>query len=263
MKSIYKYIILILGLVLLIVGSIAFYLSNHSLEDLEELDIHSEQVQQLYQYVNHGEDNSELSVYLLTTDSVDNENISSSFKFFAALRNMKAEEIKIDEATCLVSVSKKAIDQSMKKIFNNTNYDINQEYSSLLNRDASCGSLAVFNYQEDSDQFIGQMYALGGMDGFKAPFQTKLYKAYKDNKNNDILIEEKLLFLEETCEEETCDYVLYNDYEHTDKIGEEKDIAPDTEYDFFLKYLDDAATVTYTFKLEKGQYYFYSSKIDK
>lgn len=263
MKQIYKYLILIIGLILIIVGGIIFYFSNRSLEDLEELDINSEQVQKLYQYIDHGEDNSQLGVYLLTNDTVNSDNISPSYKFLVALKNLEQKEIKIEEDTCSVSISKTAIDQSMEQIFNDATYDTNQEYSSFLNTDSSCGSMAVFTYDASLEQWTGQLYALGGMDGFQSPFQTKLYAAYKDNKNGYILLEEKLLFLEENCEEETCDYTIYKDYEHTDKIGEEQDVSTSTDYDFFSKYLNEASTVTYTFKLEGNQYYFYSSKIDK
>lgn len=261
MKKIYKYIILILGIVLLLIGGISLYFTRQA--STEKLDINSALVQQLYGYIDHGSDNSGLSVYLLTADSINQENIDDAFKFVIALRNMDQSSIEIDELNCQASFSKSLVDKSMKTIFNNTNYDQTKEYSSPLKKHSNCGGIMTFKYDSNSNKFIGDIYALGGLEGFKSPYQTKLYEAYKDKKNKNIQIKEKVLYLKETCEDQVCSYEIYKDFNYKEKIGREENLNVEQEYDFFDKYLNQASTVTYTFKLENNNYYFYSSKVDK
>ncbi len=263
MKTIYKYIILILGLILLIIGGVSLYITNHSAEELEKLDINSALVQKLYKYVDHKDDNSGLSVYLITTDSVEKGNIDDAFKFMVALRNIEPSTMKIDESKCQISISKSIIDESMKKVFNNADYEKTKEYSSYLNVTSSCGSIATFKYDSLTNNYIGNIYALGGLDNFQSPFQTKLYEAYRDNKNGYIYIKEKLLYLKEDCNEDACNYVVYKDFNYKEEVGKENGLKAKEKYDFFDKYFNQASTVTYTFKLKNNQYYFYSSKVDK
>lgn len=261
MKKIGKYLVLILGIILLIMG-VSLYFTNTKEDILEKLDINSSLVQELYQYVDHKEDNSALSVSLITTDFIDRKNMSDDFKFMLALKNIKEEEIKIDQSKCQVIISKENIDQSMKKILNHSDYDDTKEYNGYLPNPSSCGSLATFKYDTESKNYIGNISSIGGLDANKSLFQTKLYEAYRNKKENTIQIKEKTLYLKEDCKDEVCDYTIYKDYNYEKEIGKES-VNLNEEYNFFDKYLDKAAIVTYTFKLDKNQYYFFSSKVDK
>lgn len=261
MKKFGKYLVLILGIILLIIG-VSLYFTNTKENTLEKLDINSSLVQELYQYVNHKEDNSALSVSLITTDFVDHKNMSDDFKFMLALKNIKEEEIKIDQSKCQAIIPKGNIDQSMKNILNDSDYDDTKEYSGYLVVPSSCGSLATFKYDTESKNYIGNIFSIGGLDANKSLFQTKLYEAYKNKKDSTIQIKEKALYLKEECKEEVCDYTIYKDYNYEKEIGKES-IKVEEDYDFFTKYLNDASVVTYTFKLDKNQYYFFSSKVDK
>ncbi len=263
MKNRYKYVFLILGILLLLIGGITLFLSNRPIERFEELDIKSDLVQKLYKYIDHGNDNSSLSVYLMTRDSVDFKTMDDAFKFMIALRNINSNGMKIDTTKCEALISKNEVDLAMKKIFNNADYDFSKEYTGMVDGSMDCGSLATFKYDSLSNNYIGKLYALGGFSGYQSPFQTKLYEAYRDKKKKDILIKEKILYLKETCESETCDYAIYKDFAYQNQIGTEKNLKTSEQYDFFNQYLKEASAITYTFKLENNNYYFYGSKVDR
>ena len=261
MKKIGKYLILIVGIILVVAG-ISLYFTNQKEDIVEKLDINSSLVQELYQYVDHKEDTSAIGVYLLTTDFVNEENMSDDFKFMKALKNMRQEEITVDHSRCQVSIPKEKVDQDMKKIFGHSKYDQNREYTTYLSLNSICGSIATVKYDSKTESYNGSIYSLGGLDANKSLFQTKLYEAYRNKKEKTIQIKEKVLYLTEDCKEDVCDYTIYKDYNYEKEIGAES-INTNEEYDFFTKYLNKASVVTYTFKMDKNQYYFSNSKVDK
>lgn len=268
MKKKYIYIILLIG-VAFIIGGVLLYFNQNKVKsknnDLEELDINSKQVQDLYNIIKYDTTATHNNSYLLTTDEVKNSDIEDNYKFEKSVHFLEAEDIVVNNTNCTVTIDKSKIDDKMKELFNNADYNIDEGYGIFLNiTNATCGNATELSYQENSNQFTGNLVIIGGMDGFKNLYPTKLDSAYKNKKDNTILLKEKVLYLNESCENaEACDYEIYKNYDKTDKLGEEKNIKISDSYDFFKNYSDTARVVTYTFKYDNDHYYFYSSKFDK
>lgn len=270
MKKIGKYIVLVLGIVLLTVGTVLLFTNkNNKVEkkntDLENLAIDNKEVKELYSYVDHTKDSSTNGVFLLKNQKVEVDRLSDAFKVEKAIKFLDKKDFVINQNQCTLSINKNKIDSIMYKLFNNKDYDTSIEYGMFVNGDVdtySCGGGAILKYN-GTDAFEGSLFEGGGYVGANDPYQTRLYKAYKNNKTEEIFLLEKVLYLNENCKEDTCDYEVYKDADLSQKIGEEKNIAISESYDFFKNYLDKASTITYTFKKGKDSYYFFSSQVDK
>ncbi len=270
MKKTGKFIILILGVVLVIIGTVLFFSNKNSKSgakdaNLEKLSIDNKEVKELYSYIDHSGDSSANGVFLLTNQKVEVSSLSDDFKMEKSLKFLDTKDFVINQNKCTVSINKDEIDSIMYKLFNNKDYDTSKEYGMFVNGDVdtySCGGGAILKYN-GTDAFEGSLFEGGGYVGANDPYQTRLYKAYKNNKTKEIFLLEKVLYLNENCKEDTCDYEVYKDADLSQKIGEEKNIAISESHDFFKNYLDKASTITYTFKKGKDSYYFFSSQVDK
>lgn len=270
MKKIGKYITLVLGIVLLATGTGLLFTSKENKvkeknTGLEKLSIDNQEVKELYSYVDHTKDSSTNGVFLLKNQKVEVDSLSDEFKVEKAIKFLEKKDFVINQDQCTLSISKNKIDSIMYKIFNNKDYNASIEYGMFVNGDVdtySCGGGAILKYN-GIDAFEGSLFEGGGYIGANDPYQTRLYEAYKDNKTEEIFLYEKVLYLNENCKEDTCDYEVYKDADLSQKIGEEKNIAISDSYDFFKNYLDKASTITYTFKKGKDSYYFFSSQVDK
>ena len=95
------------------------------------------------------------------------------------------------------------------------------------------------------------------------PFYTKLVSATK-LKDNTLILKEKVVYVKE--ESNGGNYTLYitRDFDNNNLIETKPNLSEaelQTMNIDINNYIDSAATVTYTFKVNDGVYYFYSSEI--
>ncbi len=238
----------------------------------EKLSLEDSKVKDLYAYVTRKTKGIRDSKFI-KNKSVKLENFSNYDKFYYALNfatDSDFREIKNtnDAATKSYAISSDTIKLYMKKFFGSKiKYTKNSNISMTFNFDFDEKNTVNLSYDKAQDAYIGSFSHHENITptNFIEPYYYSLVKATK-KEDSTIILKEKIIFIDIISNnDEKYSYNVYKDYEHTILLDTKTDI-PKSELEqnpiSVLDYKKEAATITYTFKLETpGDYYFYSSKI--
>ena len=280
-RSNIKLAIVIGGAILL--GIIVYYISslifspkpqvnnnqqNTTTDTSVELSIKNTDVVTLYNYVNYK--SSVNNDIFLRSPSIKYENFSNYDKFYYCTQFIKDEDLTEIKSTDtnnkikLYSISDKKINEYMKKFFGKKiEYEKEIEMNITLPIEKDQMNSGTIKYDPSKKYYILSLNTNNKKIESSNSYITDVSKAFKND--GKLVIEEKIIYIDIKEQNNKYNIKVYKDYNHTMLLDEKNNIDKNG---FELKslineYLDSASVITYTFKLNNNdQYYFESSKID-
>ena len=277
-----KLAIIIVVVCSIIIGLTVFFISyailggNKKDDDInvdKQLAITDENVQILYKYVSY-RDNGYGNDLFLKENSVTSSTFTDQDKLYYALQFLQPEEL-------IYSGEK---NDKKQKIYNLSISKIRGYLQSFFGTDVAFSPINKFTYKftftindlgvatltySEEEQVYKVVFAKEEEDTNEElvkPYYTELTSATK-KADGTILINEKVIYT--TSSKDNTNYIVnvYKDYQHTTLIEARQNITEDDLKENPLsidKYLERAATITYTFKVSSlnNNYYFDNSKIE-
>lgn len=276
--------IIVVAVVAVVVGLVVFFVSyallsnnnktNNQITTDVTLTLTSERVTNLYKLVTYGEGGIRNNKYISNAE-VTLKDFTNDEKYYYALMYASSSDFldtgAVDTSNNKIYALKKTrMDQLMKKYFGSkVTYETSGEITHTFDFVINNGNTVDLSYDEANKYFktIITSKAIDQPSNLIDDYYTMLYKATR-KANNDILLEEKIIYVTYTVTNDIYTYNVYQDYAHTKLITTISNVSKDelTKNKIVItddRYYDKASTITYTFKLDNklGTYYFYSSKI--
>ncbi len=259
---------LVLICTILILGSsIIFAFRNNFIEDdkkKEEMEVDQELIDLLYSYVAYGKEIKSMQYFYvndtLTKDTFDNfEKVKYAFQL--------VNENNVNDLTETgFTIDKDTYQKLVNTIFGQDSEIENAKEFEVISTNVLKDSIVNVKYAETQNKYI--VTKIKDFDRpMISPVYTKVIDSAVDSTNNTIIIKEKVIFTSVDYDKEghVSNIKVYKDSFHQKLI---KEVTTHVNYPMeefnFENYLEDAITVTYTFKLsDDGNYYFESSKIEE
>lgn len=266
-------IALVFGVVVFLLSSLFFSGSktnnNKNQEKKESISINDKNVKKLYSYITYGPNNNRYTLFI-KQKKVEQDNISNLDKYLYAMQFITKDDVleKDINNTKTYYIKSSVIKNAIKKMYgNNIKYIETSEVPIVLDFTIDNKNKGTMTYDNSLDGYILSLTDLSqNQEEIIKPHYEKLKSAeYKDN--NSINIKESIIYVTyKKNEDNSYSYKVYSDYEHTVLIDNVENISleqlqktPITIND----YKDIATTITYNFKLDdNNNYYFNSSSID-
>lgn len=277
--------IIIVILLSLAVGLIIFYISNPFFNEpqegpyVQELQLTDNNVRILYKYVTSSVDGNRNDVFVMN-DSITKENMPNEDKLYYALQFASPEDFvstgkRDKENNQIFNISDKKIDEYMKRFFgNNITYSKvkKMDYTLSFNEEVKYVASLTYSYENKGYDTILIKYSDEENDNDKKdekeeikvkPFYTKLVKAnlFEDQ---TIELQEKVIYTKVSKEKDLYTIKVYGDLHYHNLIDTRNNLTESQMQNSIFnlnEYMNEASTVTYTFKTENDKYYFYSSNV--
>lgn len=277
--------IIIVILLSLAVGLIIFYISNPFFNEpqegpyVQELQLTDNNVRILYKYVTSSVDGNRNDVFVMN-DSITKENMPNEDKLYYALQFASPEDFvstgkRDKENNQIFNISDKKIDEYMKRFFgNNITYSKvkKMDYTLSFSEEAKYVASLTYSYENKGYDTILIKYSDDEDDNDKKdeeevikvkPFYTKLVKAnlFEDQ---TIELQEKVIYTKVSKEKDLYTIKVYGDLHYHNLIDTRNNLTESQMQNSIFnlnEYMNEASTVTYTFKTENDKYYFYSSNV--
>ena len=266
-------IALVFGVVVFLLSSLFFSGSktnnNQNQGKKESISINDKNVKKLYSYITYGPNNNRYTLFI-KQKKVEQDSISNLDKYLYAMQFITKDDVleKNINNTKTYYIKSSVIKNAIKKMYgNNIKYIETSEVPIILDFTVDNKNKGTMTYDNSLDGYILSLTDLSqNQEEIIKPHYEKLKSAeYKDN--NSINIKESIIYVTyKKNEDNSYSYKVYSDYEHTVLIDNVENISleqlqktPITIND----YKDIATTITYNFKLDdNNNYYFNSSSID-
>ncbi len=266
-------IALVFGVVVFLLSSLFFSGSktnnNQNQGKKESISINDKNVKKLYSYITYGPNNNRYTLFI-KQKKVEQDSISNLDKYLYAMQFITKDDVleKDINNTKTYYIKSSVIKNAIKKMYgNNIKYIETSEVPIVLDFTIDNKNKGTMTYDNSLDGYILSLTDLSqNQEEIIKPHYEKLKSAeYKDN--NSINIKESIIYVTyKKNEDNSYSYKVYSDYEHTVLIDNVENISleqlqktPITIND----YKDIATTITYNFKLDdNNNYYFNSSSID-
>lgn len=266
---------LVLVCTILILGSTIIYAFRSDLiptkKDNTELetkeDSQKKLVDQLYQYVTYGRDLQPM-YYFFKNKEITSESFDNMEKVAYAFQLANKDEI-MDFTEQGFTVNGDVYKKWIETIFGKDTLFDNSKPLTLYTNDLLKNSIVNIEYNKEKDQYIvtRENGFVSDKDDKISNFYAKFNKYDINNDDNTITIEEKVIFTGKKWNNDNIisNIKVYRDIYHTKLIDEIKNPTQEQIQKFDINdYLKDANTITYTFKMdEDNNYYFYSSKVEE
>lgn len=287
--------IIIVILLSLAVGLIIFYIANPFFNEpqegpfVQELQLTDNNVRILYNYVTSSVDGNRNDVFVMN-DSITKENMPSEDKLYYALQFASPEDFvstgkRDKENNQIFNISDKKIDEYMKRFFgNNITYSKvkKMDYTLSFSEEAKYVASLTYSYENKGYDTILIKYSDEEDDNDKKdndkkdndkkdeeevikvkPFYSKLVKAnlFEDQ---TIELQEKVIYTKVSKENDLYTIKVYGDLHYHNLIDTRNNLTESQMQNSIFnlnEYMNEASTVTYTFKTENDKYYFYSSNV--
>ena len=272
--------IFIVVLLALTIGIVVYYISdpffnkNLNVNSTQELQLTDEKVKFLYDYVSYSKTEIKNDVFV-TNDRITKDNMPDEDKLHCALRFASTKDFiatgkKNSKNNQIFNVSDEKIDTYMKKFFgSNVTYENVKEYEYSLDYNENIRYVAILTYNDENkgyDTILTQINKKNIREEDKVyvqPFYTKLVNAYL-HKDQTIELKEKVIYTKVEKIDELYTIKVYSDHNLQNEIEIRNNLTESQMKSSVFnldEYSDKASTVTYTFKIESGKYYFESSVI--
>ncbi|HOP65864.1 MAG TPA: hypothetical protein PLX66_02465 [Bacilli bacterium] len=278
----------LLILIVILIGLLSYIAYNSFLKEDEEINQNQQlslldpTVELLYSYVKGSDVECLLyNDYLLKNKDLTVNTFDNEEKYFFSWGLLDTNDFEIEtindtfsEKVLNFTISYDDYDKAIKKLFgDDVTYSTIGKHSFDL--DFYTGNYIEFSYDESSNEYVGSVYGMGGTCDPINEVYRELTEAIKTQ--DGIILTEKFIYTDaeyDCCSDgasSTVKYKIYADYNKSILIYESAWIDQDTlEYEDWANlisiddYLDEANTITYTFKLKPdGSYYFVSSSVEK
>lgn len=260
---------LIIGLTVFLVSNMIFNKNNKepAVAWPQPVEITNDNVQILYSYVTYGMNDERYTKYLYN-QNVGLDSFSNKEKLYYALKFAKASDFKNsgkkDEAgNTIYNINEKTISEYTKRYFGeNINFGFEDTYDYVLKFSEKDIFDAKFTHTNQIDGYnvVIKKHQEVAPQEKTSIYNTKLLSAqiYEDE---TLEIKEKVIYTDITNENGSYKFRIFNNYQKTNIIGEQTG-SSFTDLNITNDLLEKGSTVIYTFKVNNGLYYFYSSSID-
>ena len=213
-------------------------------------------------------------------DSNTKENMPNEDKLYYALQFASPEDFvstgkRDKENNQIFNISDKKIDEYMKRFFgNNITYSKvkKMDYTLSFSEEVKYVASLTYSYENKGYDTILIKYSDEENDNDKKdekeeikvkPFYTKLVKAnlFEDQ---TIELQEKVIYTKVSKEKDLYTIKVYGDLHYHNLIDTRNNLTESQMQNSIFnlnEYMNEASTVTYTFKTENDKYYFYSSNV--
>lgn len=269
--------IIIVVLLSLAVGLIIFYVTNPLFNEpetgpfVQELQLTDNNVRILYDYVTYNIDGNRNSTFLMK-ETVTKDNMSNEDKLYYALQFANPEDYvstgkKDEDKNQIFNISDKKIDAYMQRFFgSNVSYSKvkKMDYTLNVGEDFKYVGKLTYSYENKGyDMIITKEEDDETKKEYVKPFYTKLVKAnlYEDQ---SIELQEKVIYTKVIEDNDLYAIKVYGDLHYHNLIDSRNNLTESQMKNSVFnmnEYMNEASTVTYTFKTENDKYYFYSSII--
>lgn len=269
--------IIIVVLLSLAVGLIIFYVTNPLFNEpetgpfVQELQLTDNNVRILYDYVTYNIDGNRNSTFLMK-ETVTKDNMSNEDKLYYALQFANPEDYvstgkKDEDKNQIFNISDKKIDEYMQRFFgSNVSYSKvkKMDYTLNVGEDFKYVGKLTYSYENKGyDMIITKEEDDETKKEYVKPFYTKLVKAnlYEDQ---SIELQEKVIYTKVIEDNDLYAIKVYGDLHYHNLIDSRNNLTESQMKNSVFnmnEYMNEASTVTYTFKTENDKYYFYSSII--
>ena len=259
---------LVLICTILILGSsIIFAFRNNFIEDekkKEEMEVDQELIDLLYSYVAYGKEIKSMQ-YSYVNDTLTKDTFDNFEKVKYAFQLVNENNVN-DLTETGFTIDKDTYQKLVNTIFGQDSEIENAKEFEVISTNVLKDSIVNVKYAETQNKYI--VTKIKDFDRpMISPVYTKVIDSAVDSTNNTIIIKEKVIFTSVDYDKEghVSNIKVYKDSFHQKLI---KEVTTHVNYPMeefnFENYLEDAITVTYTFKLsDDGNYYFESSKIEE
>ena len=238
-----------------------------------ELNLTNDTVGILYDLITYGT-NAERNEKFLKESNVTESSFTAQEKLEIALQYVTSNDItRSDKKTAaganMYFISRDILEENMQKYFGDSVFfeDVDSlEYPFQFEVNSYNNAKLTYNAEDEGYdiEFIG--YKGPEIDGTISKYSYKLVKATQSKLDNSVKLIEKIIFLDTKDNSSGYDINIYKDYNHTNLIDSKTNLTDDdilTNQVSVSDYIDKAGTITYTFKLNSDDtYYFDNSKIE-
>lgn len=269
--------IIIVVLLALAIGLIIFYITNPLFNKpqegpfVQELQLSDNNVRILYNYVSYSVDGSRNDVFVMNS-SVTKENMPSKDKLYYALQFASPEDFvstgkRDDDNNQIFNISDNKVDAYMKRFFgNNVTYSKVKKMDYTLNFSDEHKYVGTLTYSYDNKGYDTILNKIDEEDDEKVyvqPFYGKLVKAslFEDQ---TMELQEKVIYTKVLEDDDLYTIKVYGDLHYHNLIETRNNLTESQLKNSVFnmnEYVNEASTVTYTFKTEDEKYYFYSSNL--
>lgn len=269
--------IIIVILLAVAVGLIIFYITNPLFNEpqegpfVQELQLTDNNVRILYNYVSYSIDGSRNDVFVMNS-SVTKENMPSKDKLYYALQFASPEDFvstgkRDDDNNQIFNISDNKVDAYMKRFFgNNVTYSKVKKMDYTLNFSEDHKYVGTLTYSYDNkgyDTILNKIEEDEDEKEYVQPFYGKLVKAslFEDQ---TMELQEKVIYTKVIEKDDLYTIKVYGDLHYHNLIETRNNLTESQLKNSVFnmnEYINEASTVTYTFKTEDEKYYFYSSNL--
>lgn len=230
-----------------------------------------ENVKILYDYVTYGVRNQRNEKFI-KEQSVKLENFSNYEKFYYALQFAQVEDFANtgqinDQKQKIYNISSSKIKTYMQRFFGNevtysTSSVINYPFSFRINGQ-NVGTLTYAVERDGFDTVFPSFSDNVVSNNVVEPYYTELVGATKKS-DGSLELTEKIIYTSVNKRDNVYDVNVYKDYQKTMLLEQKTNLTEEALKEKPIAardYGEKAATITYVFKLNSTNYYFYSSKI--
>lgn len=275
-----KMLIAIVAGISIVFGLLVFFVSNAILGGNKkdepavdtQVDLTDENVQILYKYVTY-KDNGYGNDLLLKETSVDNSKFTDEDKLYYALQFLQPEDLLYngktnDNKQKIYNLSLSKVKDYLKRFFGtdiafSPVKELTYKFTFTINN----LGVAKLTYSEEEQLYnvVFNKEEPKKEEEIVQPYYTELTSATKKH-DGTLILNEKVIYTTSSKENDTYKINIYKDYDHTTILEAKQNITADdlkANPISIDKYIDRAATISYTFKVNSlnKNYYFYSSNI--
>lgn len=267
--------IIIVILLAISIGLIIFYITNPIFNKpqegpfVQELQLTDNNVRILYDYVSYSVDGNRNDVFVMNS-SVTKDNMPSKDKLYYALQFASPEDFvstgkRDNDNNQIFNISDNKVDAYMKRFFgNNVTYSKVKKMDYTLNFSEEHKYVGTLTYSYDNKGYDTILNKVEEDEKeYVKPFYGKLVKAslFEDQ---SMELQEKVIYTKVIEKDDLYTIKVYGDLHYHNLIETRNNLTESQLKSSVFnmnEYVNEASTVTYTFKTENDKYYFYSSNL--
>lgn len=267
-------IVIVLGLSVYFISSLFFKGDNKNEPTVgisDTLSIDDPEVEAIYDLVTYGRDNNTLNKYL-KEQSVILKDFSNYEKFYYALSLLKEKELKEIKNSDTTTqkqyyISDADMDQLMKSYFGDKVEYLKQgTLPIILSPGFDAGNTLSLKYNINKERYETTLSKTDVATAGLIPVAFYGLESATRSDDGMITLVERVVYITSSVNNNLVSYQVYLDYNHTMLIDSQTNIALE-EYQkeplSIDNYMEKGNIITYKFKENNGEYYFYQSKIEQ
>ena len=267
-------VVVVLGLSVYFISNLFFNGSNKKQQVTSglssTLSIDDSEVQKIYNLVKYGRDSNTLNKYL-KEQFVTLKDFSNYEKYYYALSLLQEKNLKEIKSTGdsqkQYFISDNVMDELMKSYFGpKVQYLKQGTIPIVLQLDFDIGNTLSIKYNFGKERYETTVTKTEQTNNQVIPVALYTLESASRTDSGDITLVERVIYVTGSVNNNLVNYQVYRDYNHTMLIDSQSNISlEDYQKDPLTidEYMENGNIITYKFKENKGEYYFYQSKIEE